>query len=94
MQTLLDFVVSFMAFLEDLELFFFSPLSELASIAAIKLGVDEGSLAGTAFETIISGLISLFPGFSEITLAGLLLGSGLTFFLLWRLVKFLIGLFN
>lgn len=93
MQTLLDFVVSFMAFLEDLELFFFSPLSELASIAAIKLGADEGSLAGTAFETTISGLISLFPGLSEITLAGFLLGAGLTFFLLWRLVKFLIGLF-
>lgn len=94
MQVVLDFAVSFLGFIDDLQLFFFSPLSTLPALAASRLGAGEDTFGGTLLESILSGLLSLFPGFANLTLAGLILGAGIIFFLLWRLVKFLVGLFG
>ena len=93
MEILIDLCYSFLVLLDLLCGFFFMPLSDLPDYVFSSL-VLSGSTAGTVIEGFISGLLRVIPGFSNITFAMLFFGSGLLLILLWRFVKFLLGLLS
>ena len=93
MEVLIDFCCSFLDLLELLYVFFFSPLASLPDYVFSHMGIS-GAAPGLVIEGIISGLIRIVPGIGSMSLAALFLGSGLLFVLLWRFVKFLVGLFS
>ena len=93
MEILIDLCYSFLVLLDLLRAFFFMPLCELPDYVFSTLGLSD-SAAGTVIEGFFSGLLQVIPGLSNTTFAMLFLGSGLLFILLWRFVKFLIGLFS
>lgn len=93
MEVLIDICCSLLDLLELLYVFFFSPLSSLPDYVFSHLGIS-GNASGLVIEGMISSLIRFIPGIGSMSLAALFLGSGLLFVLLWRFVKFLVGLFS
>lgn len=88
MEIFFDFSVRLLAFLDDLYLFFFTPLADLLAVALSRLEAD--GLGATVIEAVLTFLFNLNPIFRDFTLIEFILGSGIILFLLIRLVVFLL----
>lgn len=94
MQFIIDFTLGFLGVLDLLLDFFFLPLGSLPDLVFSQLGGSGDTFSGTIISGFVSSLITILPGLSDMSLAVIFLGSGLLFVLLWRFLKFLIGLFS
>ena len=87
MSSIIYFAVKFFDLLDSLSLFFFTPVSQLASVVS---SIFDGSVVLSFISRVITGLLVFAPFLAPLTLAELLLCGGIVFFLAVRLVSFLL----
>lgn len=94
MEVLFDFAMSVVSLFEALYIFFCLPLGDVpGALFAFFVQADDNFFT-LFFDAFFGFLGDYAPWLLGVPLASILLGSGITVFLLWRVVKLVIPIFQ
>ena len=94
MQMIFDFCLSFLDLIDGLYILFFEPLGEVPTALYERFATIDGVLANWLLENFLDNLSSRAPWFAQYSLATIFLGAGVSLFLLWRFIQFIVPLLD
>ena len=94
MDLILSFAASIIDFINALYIFFFVPLKVVPSALYTTFFSGSHPMLDRFFENVFNSWIFHLTGLADFTFAELLLGAGITIFILWRVALFFVPKFS